>query len=186
MTEVGKETENEELFPEAVFGEKDYLSEVFGLEQHDIRMYSPLTLAYIGDAAYEIVIRTILVRKANMQVNKLHRHAAGLVKAEKQSAMIEILEPLFTEEEKQIYKRGRNAKSYTKAKNASTIDYRRATGFEVSVPERGLQADDRPDPGRTWRSVRADKIQKIKKKRQGSGAFEKAKVPTAFGTAEQE
>ena len=66
MTEVGKETENEELFPEAVFGEKDYLSEVFGLEQHDIRMYSPLTLAYIGDAAYEIVIRTILVRKANM------------------------------------------------------------------------------------------------------------------------
>ena len=101
MTEVGKETENEELFPEAVFGEKDYLSEVFGLEQHDIRMYSPLTLAYIGDAAYEIVIRTILVRKANMQVNKLHRHAAGLVKAEKQSAMIEILEPLFTEEEKQ-------------------------------------------------------------------------------------
>ena len=130
MTEVGKETENEELFPEAVFGEKDYLSEVFGLEQHDIRMYSPLTLAYIGDAAYEIVIRTILVRKANMQVNKLHRHAAGLVKAEKQSAMIEILEPLFTEEEKQIYKRGRNAKSYTKAKNASTIDYRRATGFD--------------------------------------------------------
>lgn len=91
-------------FPEAVFGEKDYLSEVFGLEQHDIRMYSPLTLAYIGDAAYEIVIRTILVRKANMQVNKLHRHAAGLVKAEKQSAMIEILEPLFTEEENRFIK----------------------------------------------------------------------------------
>lgn len=67
-------------------------------------MYSPLTLAYIGDAAYEIVIRTILVRKANMQVNKLHRHAAGLVKAEKQSAMIEILEPLFTEEENRFIK----------------------------------------------------------------------------------
>ena len=188
MTEVGKETENEELFPEAVFGEKDYLSEVFGLEQHDIRMYSPLTLAYIGDAAYEIVIRTILVRKANMQVNKLHRHAAGLVKAEKQSAMIEILEPLFTEEEKQIYKRGRNAKSYTKAKNASTIDYRRATGFEAVMGYLYLKGDYKRmiDPGRTWRSVRADKIQKIKKKRQGSGAFEKAKVPTAFGTAEQE
>ena len=124
MTEVGKETENEELFPEAVFGEKDYLSEVFGLEQHDIRMYSPLTLAYIGDAAYEIVIRTILVRKANMQVNKLHRHAAGLVKAEKQ-----------------IYKRGRNAKSYTKAKNASTIDYRRATGFEAVMGYLYLKGD---------------------------------------------
>ena len=135
MTEVGKETENEELFPEAVFGEKDYLSEVFGLEQHDIRMYSPLTLAYIGDAAYEIVIRTILVRKATMQVNKLHRQA------EKQSAMIEILEPLFTEEEKQIYKRGRNAKSYTKAKNASTIDYRRATGFEAVMGYLYLKGD---------------------------------------------
>ena len=141
LTAVGKETEHEELFPEAVFGEKDYRSEVFGLEQHDIRMYSPLTLAYIGDAAYEIVIRTILVRKANMQVNKLHRHAARLVKAEKQSAMIEILEPLFTEEEKQIYKRGRNAKSYTKAKNASTIDYRRATGFEAVMGYLYLKGD---------------------------------------------
>ena len=98
-------------------------------------------MAYIGDAAYEIVIRTILVRKANMQVNKLHRHAAGLVKAEKQSAMIEILEPLFTEEEKQIYKRGRNAKSYTKAKNASTIDYRRATGFEAVMGYLYLKGD---------------------------------------------
>ena len=78
--------------------------------------------AYIGDAAYEIVIRTILVRKANMQVNKLHRHAAGLVKAEKQSAMIEILEPLFTEEEKQIYKRGRNAKSYTLSVSYTHLD----------------------------------------------------------------
>ena len=82
-----------------------------------------------------------LVRKANMQVNKLHRHAAGLVKAEKQSAMIEILEPLFTEEEKQIYKRGRNAKSYTKAKNASTIDYRRATGFEAVMGYLYLKGD---------------------------------------------
>ena len=48
MTEVGKETENEELFPEAVFGEKDYLSEVFGLEQHDIRMYSPLLFYFLN------------------------------------------------------------------------------------------------------------------------------------------
>ena len=142
ITEIEKtETEKRELFPEAIFGEKDYLSELFGLEPHDIRTYSPLTLAYIGDAAYEIVIRTILVRKANMQVNKLHRHAAGLVKAEKQSAMIEILEPLFTEEEKQIYKRGRNAKSYTKAKNASTIDYRRATGFEAVMGYLYLKGD---------------------------------------------
>ncbi|MCI5649334.1 MAG: Mini-ribonuclease 3 [Fusicatenibacter sp.] len=109
----------------------DYLSEKFQLGSQDLRNYSPLTLAYIGDAAYEIVIRTIVVRRANMQVNKLHHQAADLVKAEKQSQMIAKLEPLFTEEEHQIYKRGRNAKSYTKAKNASTMDYRRATGFEA-------------------------------------------------------
>lgn len=149
MEKQGEEKQNtnektelrENIFTEAVLGTTDYLSEVFGLEQQDIRAYSPLTLAYIGDAAYEIVIRTILVRKANMQVNKLHRHAAALVKAEKQSEMIEKLQPLFTEEEKQIYKRGRNAKSYTKAKNASTIDYRRATGFEAVMGYLYLKGD---------------------------------------------
>lgn len=120
---------------------RDCLEEAFHLENKDLRTYSPLTLAYIGDAAYDLVIRTILVERANMQVNKLHRHAASLVKAEKQSAMIEILEPLFTEEERSVYKRGRNAKSATKAKNASTMDYRRATGFEAVIGYLYLKRD---------------------------------------------
>ncbi len=107
------------------------LAEVFRLPPQDVKQYSPLTLAYIGDAIYELVIRTILVRRGNTQVNKLHKHASGLVKAEKQSEMIGLLEAEFTQEELHIYRRGRNAKSNTSAKNASIVAYRRATGFEA-------------------------------------------------------
>lgn len=105
--------------------------ELFELEDTDIRSYSPLNLAYIGDAIYELVIRTILVEKGNTQVNKLHQRASKLVKASAQSEIIEKLKPYLTEEEMGIFKRGRNAKSFTMAKNASMSDYRRATGFEA-------------------------------------------------------
>lgn len=108
-----------------------YLMEQFRLEDQDIRTYSPLTLAYIGDGIYELYIRTILVKQGNCQANKLHRRASRLVKAPAQSAMVETLEPLFTPEEEAVYKRGRNAKSYTTAKNATMGEYRRATGFEA-------------------------------------------------------
>ena len=103
----------------------------FGIEGKDIRSFSPLTLAYIGDAVYEIVIRTIIVEKGNAPVNKLHHKASSLVKAVAQKAAMEKILPLLTEEEEAVYKRGRNAKSYTSAKNASVIDYRIATGFEA-------------------------------------------------------
>ena len=107
------------------------LKATFELEYQDIRTYSPLTLAYIGDAIYELVIRTILVEKGNTQVNKLHKRASRLVKASSQSAMIEKLKPYLTEEEMGVFKRGRNAKAATMAKNATMSDYRRATGFEA-------------------------------------------------------
>ena len=108
-----------------------YIKELFQLEDTDIRTYSPLTLAYIGDAIYELVIRNILVEKGNTQVNKLNQRANRLVKASAQSEMIEKLKPHLTEEEMAVFKRGRNAKSYTMAKNATMSDYRRATGFEA-------------------------------------------------------
>lgn len=109
----------------------EYLKQLFDLPEVKVKQYSPLTLAYIGDAAYELIVRTVLVSRANTQVNKLHHAASNLVKAETQSRMIDVLEPHFTPEEEHIYKRGRNAKSYTSAKNASITDYRRATGFEA-------------------------------------------------------
>lgn len=108
-----------------------YLREQFQLENRDVKTYSPLTLAYIGDGIYELIIRTILVSQGNCPPQKLHRKASALVKAEKQSLMISVLEELLTEEERAVYRRGRNAKSYTMAKNATMADYRRATGFEA-------------------------------------------------------
>ena len=104
---------------------------LFALEPEDIRSYSPLTLAYVGDAVYELVIRTMIISKGNAPVNKLHKRSAALVKAPAQAQMMKVIEPLLSEEELHIYKRGRNAKSYTSAKNASVIDYRIATGFEA-------------------------------------------------------
>lgn len=101
------------------------------LEEIDIVNYSPLTLAYIGDAIYELVIRTIVVDEANRSVNKLHKDSASLVKADAQAYMIDFLQEQLSEEEMSVYKRGRNAKSYTKAKNATYASYRNATGFEA-------------------------------------------------------
>lgn len=97
----------------------------------DPKTMSPLVLAYIGDSIYDLAVRTFVISKGNMQVNKLNRHACSLVKAEMQSKMVGFLEPLLKPNEEAVYKRGRNAKSYTSAKNASITDYRRATGFEA-------------------------------------------------------
>lgn len=105
--------------------------EVFSLPVQDIRTYSPLTLAYIGDSIYDLIIRTMLVEKGNSQVNKLHHRASALVKASAQREIMAAIEPLLTEEERGYYKRGRNAKSFTSAKNASIAEYRIATGFEA-------------------------------------------------------
>lgn len=104
---------------------------LFEEKQQDIRTYSPLTLAYIGDSIFDLVIRTMLVEKGNAPVNSLHRRASSLVKAEAQREALHRIEPVLTEEEQGVYRRGRNAKSYTSAKNASITDYRIATGFEA-------------------------------------------------------
>lgn len=111
----------------------ELLTRQFQLEDVDIRTYSPLALAYIGDGVYELIIRTILIKKGNCPVNKLHRRASTLVRASAQSAMVTVLEPLLTLEEHKIYKRGRNAHSATMAKHATVTDYRRATGFEALI-----------------------------------------------------
>ena len=119
----------------------EYFKKEFQLEDRDLRSYSPLTLAYLGDAVYEIMIRTSLVKKGNCAVNKRHKKASSLVKAQAQSRMIGYMEEYLTEEEYQIYKRGRNAHSPTMAKNATMTDYRRATGFEALVGYLYLKED---------------------------------------------
>lgn len=109
------------------------LDQTFRLSEKDWKMYSPLTLAYIGDAAYELVVRSIFVKQSNCQVQKLHRKVTACVSAKAQSKMIAALQPLLTEEEAGIYRRGRNSKPYTKAKNATLPEYLEATGFEAVI-----------------------------------------------------
>ena len=112
-------------------GIDSYLKEQFEIPDVDIRTYSPLTLAYIGDGIYDLVIRSLVVAKGNTRASELQERASRLVRASAQARMIQNLMPVLTEEEIVIYKRGRNAKSYTKAKNATVLDYRKATGFEA-------------------------------------------------------
>lgn len=97
----------------------------------DIRTYSPLAMAYIGDAIYDLVIRTVVVERGNRPANDLHRHATQYVNACSQARMIEALKDVLTQEETDIYHWGRNAKFNTKAKNATVKEYRRATGMEA-------------------------------------------------------
>lgn len=95
----------------------------------DIRMLSPLQLAYVGDAVYELLIRTYLLTM-DSKVNMLHKKATKYVKAKGQADIVHRIEDKLTEEEKTIVKKGRNAKSNSSPKNADLLDYKYATGFE--------------------------------------------------------
>ena len=107
------------------------IKEELHLSGLDPKSYSPLGLAYIGDAIYEVIVRTIVLSEGNLSVNKYHRKSSSMVKASAQAQLFEKIEPLLTEQEMAVYKRGRNAKSATVAKNADVIDYRKATGVEA-------------------------------------------------------
>lgn len=118
-----------------------YMRDVFHMKEVDIREYSPLTLAYIGDSIYDLVIKTLVINEGNQQVQKLHARTSELVQASAQSKMMRTLQELLTEEEHAVYKRGRNAKSVSPAKNQTLTDYRRATGFEALMGYLYLKKD---------------------------------------------
>jgi ribonuclease-3 family protein len=103
------------------------------LSNHGGGEYSPLALAYLGDAVYELLIRTMVMDQGNVQPHKLHKKSSSLVNAGTQAAMMRSLLPRLSQEEEAVYKRGRNAKSVTSAKHATIIDYRTATGFEALI-----------------------------------------------------
>ena len=111
----------------------EYINEKFDVESKDIRTYSPLTFAYIGDAVFDLVVRSVLVNKGNTAVNNLHKKASAIVKAPTQAALAAAIMDDLTDEEKDIFRRGRNSKPHTKAKNASTMEYLEATGFEAVI-----------------------------------------------------
>ncbi|MDE6687372.1 MAG: ribonuclease III [Lachnospiraceae bacterium] len=117
------------------------MKEKFQLGEQELNSYSPLVLAYVGDCVYELIVRTILVEQSNCPVRKLHKKATEYVKAKTQADLIlAVLEDL-TEEEKDVYRRGRNAKSHTVPKNASLGDYRKATGMEAVIGYLYLKKD---------------------------------------------
>lgn len=114
----------------------DFLSltmENFGLKEMSPKEVSPLMLAYLGDAVYEIIMRTIVVSQGNRSMNAANHDNIKYVNAGFQARMAEILSEDFTEEELTQYRRGKNAKSATSAKNASLADYHKATGFEAVI-----------------------------------------------------
>ena len=119
----------------------NYLKQKFDLETLDPDRLSPLMLAYVGDAIYEAVVRTILMKTGGMSTKNVNKKAISLVSAKAQSAMMEALEPELTEKEAMVLERGRNAHSATMAKNASVADYRRATGFEALMGYLYLNGD---------------------------------------------
>ncbi len=117
-------------------GGEDWLKEIlraYDRPEKDPRAYSPLALAFLGDGVYEVIIRTLVVEEGNRSAHMLHRDAVTYVRAQMQADMIEALEQELTEEEREIYRRGRNAKATTGARSASIQDYRKATGFEALV-----------------------------------------------------
>lgn len=95
------------------------------------RNLSPVTLAFVGDAVYSLYIREKLVLSTDYATGTLQKLTSAEVSAHGQSLLLEKISPLFTEEETDIFKRGRNAKKSTKSKNASVAEYNRSTGFEA-------------------------------------------------------
>ena len=101
------------------------------MEAHmNVNEYSPLALAYLGDAYYELLVRAYLLEQGNMPTSELNKRAKEYVTAVKQSGMVDTLLPHLNETELAAYKRGRNAHSAHTPKSAAAVQYRRATGLE--------------------------------------------------------
>jgi len=123
--------EKELIDTKSDIGIAGYLRNVLRLPETDIKSYSPLTLAFIGDSIFDLIIRTSVVESGNAPVNKLHKRCSSLVQASAQADLYHLIKEQLTEEESAIFKRGRNAKSFTSAKNAGVLEYRTATGLEA-------------------------------------------------------
>lgn len=104
-----------------------------GMEKVDPDTCPPLVLAYIGDCVFDLIIKLRVTSKGEKHVHKLHEETSRYVQASAQSFMMRSMQEMLTDEEHTIYKRGRNTRSVSAAKNQSITDYRRATGFEALI-----------------------------------------------------
>ncbi|MBO5565274.1 MAG: ribonuclease III [Lachnospiraceae bacterium] len=139
---------------------REQILQAFQMEEKDLRTYSPLNLAFLGDAVYAVVIRTIALTKGNRQIEKLHREASALCSAVTQAAIGEAIYEDLTEEEKQVFRRGHNSHPSHHAKHATMEEYLEATALEtllgylflkdeteriVSLLQKGLQTQEEGD-----------------------------------------
>ena len=93
--------------------------------------YSPLALAFLGDAVFSLIIRTVVLSQGSRQAEKLHNETNRYVRASMQAKLIDAMQPFLSEEEAAIYRRGRNANPHHKAHSATEEDYRKATALET-------------------------------------------------------
>ncbi len=105
----------------------------FDIKPMEVLNLQPLVLAYIGDAVYEVYIRTMLVINKKTNVNMLHKMSIKYVNAKAQSDIIHRIMDKLTQDEQDVVRRGRNAKSATAPKHAEITDYRYSTGYEALI-----------------------------------------------------
>ncbi len=116
--------------------------EQFNFSESEINSMAPLVLAYIGDAVYEVFIRTLLISEGNIPVHKLHKRSIEYVKAKAQSDIVHRIMERLNPDELDVVRRGRNAKSGTIPKNADVGEYKYATGFESLIGYLYLRKDN--------------------------------------------
>lgn len=114
---------------------EEYISKI------DLQIISNQTLAFIGDAVYNVYIRTYLASKSNMQTGILHRQSVKYVSAKAQSKIMDSIMDSLTEDEINMYKRGRNTNITTVSKNVDVVEYKKATGFEALIGELYLKKE---------------------------------------------
>lgn len=111
----------------------------FEMGEADLRTYSPLALAFLGDSVYSTVIRTLVTSRGSRQAEKLHNEASRLVSARAQAAVGDAIQPELTEEELAVYRRGLNSHPGHMAKNQTPEDYMKATALEALCAQLYMQ-----------------------------------------------
>lgn len=112
------------------------------LSDKEAYQYSPLTLAYVGDSALDLLVKTHFVKTVNKQTYKYHKDVSNIVKAVNQAKFVDEIIDELKDDELDVYKRGRNATTHSKAKNATMSEYRKATGLEALFGYLYLKGDN--------------------------------------------
>ena len=107
------------------------LTEKSALDKAQASQLNPVVLAFVGDTVYSLYVRERLAFSGSGKVSQLQLVSSQIVSAKGQSEFLEKVFPLFTEEEAEIFRRGKNAKKATKSKSATSLEYNRSTGFEA-------------------------------------------------------